>query len=1205
MKGFRIIRLILIYFFFCLLFYGKSEAQVDLSGTCLDGIAYVGASYSTDCSAPWIPSISVRGFVGPNTPGIYLNCGSCYFWSVVQAESSSVVAEDNVYQHVSVNDDFVMYEADCAGAPDGQPGCALSQQINSINVYIRCPTGACCVGNCQCLNSPFGSSANYASGNLYDTRDIISTRGTGLPLSFSLSYNSLDGSFGRLGWNWTHNYNSKIMVAGDTLILIEGDGKRSFFMNDGTGIYHAPQNTGDYSTVELNSGQYELTKKDGTVYSFDATSGNLLSITDRNGNSITLTYTNGYLTSVSDAYGRSIGLTYDSTGRITTVTDFASRATHINYNASGMLSSITDPAGNSWHYTYDPYGKMLSKTDPAGYVTTYAYDLHYRISSSTNPAGTKTISYGTNNTTTITERDGSVWTYKYDPMVSAPLEVTGPDNGKTTSTYDANGNLLSKTEPNGNVTTYTYDSYGNMLSMTDALNNTATYTYNQWGQVTSVTDQQGNVTTNTYDSNGNLISTTDPSGGVTQYQYDSKGNVTSVTTPLGQVTTMTYDQYGNPATVTDPTGSVSTLTYDISGNMLSQTDALGNTTTFEYNVQNQLVNVIDSQGNETSYTYDADGNRTSAMDANENVTFYEYNYNNQPVRVTDPLDNVTTYTYGSTGCPSCGGGTDKLTSVTDANNHIIRYQYDPSGRLSTMTDQLGNIETYAYDLNGNLITLTDRKGQVTSYIYDSLNRMTRATYADGSYTTYAYDSTDKVTTITDSISGTITYTYSTANSGMPVGKVINETTSQGSISYTYDTIGRRTSMTATGQPAVYYTYDLNNRLTDINTTINGVNAGFSLSFDALGRRTEITLPNGLMTNYTYDNASRLLNLEHLNPAQQVLESLTYTYDANGNRISMNRASVTPPWPQPISNTSYNAANQMLTFNDKNITYDANGNMTSVTNSCGTTNYTWDVRNRLIGISGYKSDCSTLSATFGYDAIGRRIQKTINGTTTQYIYDEMDIIQEKQNGSVTANYIRSLNIDEPLARIKSDGTIRYYQTDALGSVIALTDETGVVKTTYTYDPFGNVTVSGEASDNPFQYTGRENDNTGLYYYRARYYSPDLQRFISEDPIGVEGGINLFAYAKNNPIGFRDPMGLIVPPRTPGGDCIKCDYGAIATCMWQAPATPPSTLACFICVFSGFTNIPSCTVCGGAVGIITIECFRKNCHSGKWNKCGQCE
>ncbi len=187
-----------------------------------------------------------------------------------------------------------------------------------------------------------------------------------------------------------------------------------------------------------------------------------------------------------------------------------------------------------------------------------------------------------------------------------------------------------------------------------------------------------------------------------------------------------------------------------------------------------------------------------------------------------------------------------------------------------------------------------------------------------------------------------------------------------------------------------------------------------------------------------------------------------------------------------------------------------------------------------------------SSSFKYDAFGSRIEKKINGKTIQYLYDVLDIVQEIQNGMVYADYIRTLNLDEPLARIKSDGTIRYYHADALGSVIALTDEIGTVRTQYNYSPFGEAEIIGEPSDNPFQYTGRENDNTGLYYYRFRYYSPILKRFISEDPIGLMGGVNLYLYIQDSPINWNDPLGLfsikgaLKDPRVRGAVTLGTSY-----------------------------------------------------------------
>jgi RHS repeat-associated protein len=172
----------------------------------------------------------------------------------------------------------------------------------------------------------------------------------------------------------------------------------------------------------------------------------------------------------------------------------------------------------------------------------------------------------------------------------------------------------------------------------------------------------------------------------------------------------------------------------------------------------------------------------------------------------------------------------------------------------------------------------------------------------------------------------------------------------------------------------------------------------------------------------------------------------------------------------------------------------------------------------------------VTASFAYDALGRRIAKTISGGTTAFHYDAADSVQES-GPSGTASYLRTLGVDETLTRTDATSTL-YYLTDALGSTVALTTDAGAVATVYSYEPFGETSASGSLSPNPFQFTGRENEGSGLYYYRARWYDPVRGRFLQEDPLGLAGGINLYAYVGNNPTGYTDPFGLQFTPDQPG-------------------------------------------------------------------------
>jgi len=353
-------------------------------------------------------------------------------------------------------------------------------------------------------------------------------------------------------------------------------------------------------------------------------------------------------------------------------------------------------------------------------------------------------------------------------------------------------------------------------------------------------------------------------------------------------------------------------------------------------------------------------------------------------------------------------------------------------------------------------------------------------------------------------------------------------------------------MTVSGQSSVVYSYDNANRLTQITQGSSIV----SFTYDVAGRRETLTLPNGVLIDYDYDGASRVTKITY-KKGVTVLGDLTYTYDKAGNRTKTGGSFARTGIPSAITSATYNAANQQTALGGKTMTFDNNGNLTGITDASGTTIYSWNARNQLTGISG-----PGVSAAFVYDGLGRREKKTVNSSLTEFLHDGVNPVQETSGATVLANILPGLDIDEFLTRTDAGaGVTSNFLTDALGSAVALADSAGTVQTEYTYEPFGKTTATGVSNTNPFQYTGRENDGTGLYYYRGRYYHPGLQRFISEDPIGFRGrDWNLFAYVFNNPLLFIDPFGFDKCKK------LNCDPEPSCKTMNCEPKPPPPEPPC---------------------------------------------
>ncbi|MBI4002360.1 MAG: RHS repeat-associated core domain-containing protein [Nitrospira defluvii] len=436
-----------------------------------------------------------------------------------------------------------------------------------------------------------------------------------------------------------------------------------------------------------------------------------------------------------------------------------------------------------------------------------------------------------------------------------------------------------------------------------------------------------------------------------------------------------------------------------------------------------------------------------------------------------------------------------LRSITDRNGNTVTIVRSGS-QIQQIIEPGGRALTFQYG-GGGISQITDPLGRSVTYAYESeptiwgSPRLRTVTNPAGGVTTYGYAVAFNIASITDARG--ITYLTNTYCSGTcPLDPaVVTQTMADSGVTQIDYVVTNRTVTQATvtdsrGKPTIHR---FNTRSHDVGVV------------DALGQSTRTT------RDFTTNQVT-----ESRDPLNRPTK---FTYDAAGNRIALLRANASASLlPLATSLASYDAANEQTAFAGATLTYDGNGNLTND----GVNTYQWDARNRLIAMSG------GATATFAYDPLGRRASKTINGVATQFAYDGNDITVEISGGAVNTAYLRSLSIDEMFGIHRQDGA--YFSIyDGLSSTLTLTNQSGTSAVQYTYEPFGKTQSSDPAFANPIQFTGRENDGNDFYYYRARYLSPKLQRFVSEDPIGLFGGdANLYAYVWSIPTILVDPHGL---------------------------------------------------------------------------------
>jgi len=857
---------------------------------------------------------------------------------------------------------------------------------------------------------------------------------------------------------------------------------------------------------------------------------------DANGHSTYYAYDKLYrLTEEKDHLQCYMTYQYDPAGNKSAEKDKNGNWTHFTYNPRNLLVEISDPYTNTVAYQYDGAGNKTAEKDKRGNWTAFSYEERNLLLQTTDALGNSIVCEydGVGNKTTETDKRENPTDFEYNGrnlLVETTQHLEGVDIISTLG-YDANGNKLIETDPNGNSSRYAYDGLNRLISKTDAL----------W-----------NATTYVYDHNGNRRFITDANGNETEYRYDELNRLMEVEDSLGYVTYYSYDAVGNKIFITD---------------------AENHTTEYKYDEVNRLEKVIDPIDNETSYDYDCNGNRIWQQNGNGQVINYEYDDLNRLERRTFPGGAEVGYSYDQNG--------NRL-SMTDAGG-VTTYYYDVLNRLDWTTATSNKTISYSYDENSNRTGMTAPSAGEAVYVYDDLNRVEEIEDSIAGSTSYVYDSGGRIVQMTYPNGAFAAFSY--ADNNWILGQVTKTSDEQNvitSFAYTYDNVGNRLTMSDL-QGTTTYQYDDIYRLVSADYPDD---SDSSYTYDKVGNRKIWSSASGTVA-YQYNGANELIYLsnnytsgtvnvfgsvsdldEYGNPAQ--VASVTVNgvsaevsfanFSAFNVPIELGFNTLTAVATDVGGKTSWSKITVNVTKTGEDFTnfkYDGNGNLVEKNKQGEVTAYYYDVENRLTKVrlsSGQTNE-------FAYDGDKRRVEsKTSNGTITRYLHDGLNVLQDLDvSGNIKAAYLQGIGIDKLIARSawanQTVSSIGFYHSDALGSVRSLTNEAEEVTASYSYDAWGRLTAQTGTTGNKYGFTSREwEDEIGLQFNRARFYDPELGRFITRDPLtggpddptisyfsGVYSSFhrfikeyvdalqpdrhNRYTYCYNNPVNLVDPLGLV--------------------------------------------------------------------------------
>ncbi len=985
-----------------------------------------------------------------------------------------------------------------------------------------------------------------------------------LPLELSRYYTSgliYDGCHGR---KWASSWGQYVTTDSDYAYFHSEDGRRIPFdlPKDSNEVRH--QFTNKFRLRKVENGFAVKDEKNQTLLfetKFDKRF--LLSaIEDLNKNRIDFIYSDeGALREVrhSGGYVLIVEGTSEMIRRVELLSDEGANEELVryDYDSLGRLTGIYNQSGLPMRFEYDDEARLTRWEDRLGTWFSYIYNDEGRCIRTRGINGMYSGSLQYNErtlTNSYTDSLGNTTHYSYNGEFQV-VKIVDPLGGIVLNEYDDRDNLVSTTDALGCETRFFHDADGNLIKHTDALGNSFSTSFNNFHLPENMTDGIGSVSLREYDERGNVLKIVEPNGNFYQCNRDEKGNVVEILNALNDKCEIAYDNRGLVISATDWKGNKSVLKRNFKGLIREKVDPLGQKTLYEYVAIDRISKVVLPTSATLTWQYDAEGNLLQYTDGNKLVYRYEYGAFDLLIGEFFPNKTRRRYRYNTEAF---------LISIENELRETYQFFYDEKGQTKSEKDFAGRTLHYDYDLSGNCTKRVNGAGQILTFQPNELGQIIRQINAEGEESLFEYDGNGNVVKATSGDGVEIAFERN------ETGQIKSESQNGQTVQTAFDILGRLVSRRTLQGNEINWKYDANSLPLEMHL---GESEELVFEYDAASRETSRQLKSGLKLQKEYDALNRLTHqwaeFDTSGELKQLLSRLSeqkYSYDESGNPLTVLDKNGETSYEYDLLGQITRVRRNKREI--ENYQYDATGNVTQASvaigevrnapwqgtreisvggriNRAGQIEYKYDsdgrvVEKRIVKTTKterwrfeWSSEGRLRSVVnprnerwqYRYDAFGRRVEKTSKNGSIKYIWDGAVIVEEISDAGQVKHWTYEENSFRPLAKIEN-GQVFAVVNDQSGKPLELLNQSGEVAWQQQTNLWSlNVTEQPvRDTDCDIRFQGQWFDEeSGLHYNLHRYYDSETARYISNDPIGLDGGMNTYAYV-HNPLIWIDPLGL---------------------------------------------------------------------------------